>query len=273
MLGRIARLGRTFVTGGRPNLSSTNLRAGEPVEPTVSTAIAAHAAIMSGQSNGKTPLDVATVASGCFWGTEHIYREYYGKGKGLLDAKVGFIGGKESSKDPSYEEVCTGRTGHAEATQIRFDPAKVSYAELVEFFYRSHDPTQLNAQGNDRGSQYRSALFPHDDEQLSIVKKVTQEVQDKVCAQVLLAGQKSATARQGRDTRASIADHPQRRLLLPLHLTPFPCSTSRQRARRSSRQSKSGLQAPSSSLKTTTRNICTATRGATSARHTISGGR
>ena len=73
-------------------------------------------------TNGKPELDIATVASGCFWGTEHIYREHYGKGKGLLDAKVGFIGGKDSSKDPSYEEVCTGRTGHAEATQIKFDP-------------------------------------------------------------------------------------------------------------------------------------------------------
>ena len=66
-------------------------------------------------------LDLATVANGCFWGTEHIYRKHF-DGKGLLDAKVGYIGGKESSKKPSYEEVCTGRTGHAEATQIKFDP-------------------------------------------------------------------------------------------------------------------------------------------------------
>ncbi len=126
------------------------------------------------------------------------------KGKGLLDAKVGFIGGKESSKNPSYEEVCTGRTGHAEACQIKFDPSKVSYAELTEFFYRvsgdalseyapvdismtpvplthhhpqTHDASQLNQQGNDRGTQYRSAIFAHSPEQLEIAKKVTEEVQ------------------------------------------------------------------------------------------------
>lgn len=106
-------------------------------------------------ANGNSGTDVATVASGCFWGTEHIFREHFGQGKGLLDAKVGFIGGKDSSKDPSYQEVCSGKTGHAEATQIKFDPvsgaccvllacsnptdtfttiqSKVTYAELIEF--------------------------------------------------------------------------------------------------------------------------------------------
>ena len=142
--------------------------------PTTPTALAAQQALktMSGQ-------ETATVASGCFWGTEDIYRKAYGNGKGLLDAKVGFIGGHESSKNPSYEEVCTGRTGHAEATQILYDPSKVSYAEIIEFFYRTHDPTQLNQQGNDRGTQYRSAIFAHSDEQLDIAKKVTEEVQKK----------------------------------------------------------------------------------------------
>ncbi|PWN40952.1 peptide methionine sulfoxide reductase [Ceraceosorus guamensis] len=128
-------------------------------------------------TNGNA-IEKGTFASGCFWGTEHIFREHY-KGKGLIDAKVGFIGGKESSKNPSYEEVCTGRTGHAEAAQVTFDPSKVSYAELVEFFYRTHDPTQLNAQGNDRGTQYRSAIFAHSPEQLEAIKKVTNEVQEK----------------------------------------------------------------------------------------------
>lgn len=123
--------------------------------------------------------EYATVANGCFWGTEDIYRKAYSNGKGLLDCKVGFIGGKESSKNPSYEEVCTGRTGHAEAAQIKYDPSKVSYAELIEFFYRTHDPTQLNQQGNDRGTQYRTAIFAHDQNQLDIAKKVTEEVQKK----------------------------------------------------------------------------------------------
>lgn len=119
MLPRLFSIGRNFVTGGRNPLASAP-RPGEPLDPTVQTSIEAKNAVMSGASGDQ--LDVATVASGCFWGTEHIYREYFGNGKGLLDAKVGFIGGKESSKNPSYEEVCTGRTGHAEATQIKFDP-------------------------------------------------------------------------------------------------------------------------------------------------------
>ncbi|MCO5558040.1 hypothetical protein L7F22_011615 [Adiantum nelumboides] len=175
---------------------------GAATEPTVPTAISAKQGLGAATNGAGGVTDVATVASGCFWGTEHIFREHYGSGRGLIDAKVGFIGGKESSKDPSYEEVCTGRTGHAEATQIKFDPVspfwdqnsfcaqllisnfsagqtKVTYAELVEFFYRTHDPTQLNAQGNDRGTQYRSALFPHDADQLGAAQKVTQEVQDK----------------------------------------------------------------------------------------------
>lgn len=94
-----------------------------PVEPTTDFAQQAKRNMSSSAAtNGSSELGVATVASGCFWGTEHIYREHYGNGKGLLDAKVGFIGGKDSSKDPSYQEVCTGRTGHAEATQIKYDP-------------------------------------------------------------------------------------------------------------------------------------------------------
>jgi peptide-methionine (S)-S-oxide reductase len=96
-----------------------------PVEPTTDFAQQAKRAMSSATNGDSAELGVATVASGCFWGTEHIYREHYGKGKGLLDAKVGFIGGKESSKDPSYQEVCSGRTGHAEATQIKYDPVSV----------------------------------------------------------------------------------------------------------------------------------------------------
>lgn len=97
---------------------------GPATQPTTSFALQSQQRNMSSDASsaqGSEP-NVGTFANGCFWGTEHIFREHYGKGKGLLDAKVGFIGGKESSKDPSYEEVCTGRTGHAEAAQITFDP-------------------------------------------------------------------------------------------------------------------------------------------------------
>jgi len=113
----------------------------------------------------------ATVAAGCFWGVEHVYRKNFGN-KGLLDAKVGYIGGDTSH--PSYSKVCSGKTGHAEALQIYFDPAQVSYETLIKFFYKIHDPTTLNKQGNDAGTQYRSAIFYHDEEQGAIAKAVTE---------------------------------------------------------------------------------------------------
>ncbi|KAK9476749.1 peptide methionine sulfoxide reductase MsrA [Lipomyces japonicus] len=103
--------------------------------------------------------EVATLAAGCFWGVEHIYRKYFGNGKGLLDARVGYSGG--STVKPGYRDVCTDTTGHAEALQIVFDPTLVSFDTLVDFFFRIHDPTTLNRQGPDRGSQYRSAIFFH----------------------------------------------------------------------------------------------------------------
>ncbi|KAI9861297.1 MAG: Peptide-methionine (S)-S-oxide reductase [Vezdaea acicularis] len=116
----------------------------------------------------------ATVAAGCFWGVEHMYRRYFGAGKGLLDARVGYIGG--DMKDPGYRAVCTGKTGHAEALQVVFDPSIVTYRQLLEFFYKMHDPTTKDAQGPDRGSQYRSAIFYHDEEQGNIAKEVTAKV-------------------------------------------------------------------------------------------------
>ncbi|CAO1615878.1 unnamed protein product [Sympodiomycopsis kandeliae] len=119
-----------------------------------------------------------TGASGCFWGPDALYRKHF-SGKGLLQAQVGYIGGNPDIKNPSYEDVCTGKTGHAEAIQVKFDPSQVSYAELVEFLYRTHDPTTKDRQGADRGTQYRSAIFPHNDEQKAIVQKVTEEIQAK----------------------------------------------------------------------------------------------
>ncbi|KAK9487563.1 peptide methionine sulfoxide reductase MsrA [Lipomyces starkeyi] len=119
--------------------------------------------------------EVATVAAGCFWGVEHIYRKYFGSGKGLLDARVGYSGGTTGS--PSYREVCTDTTGHAEAIQIVFDPKVVSYETLIDFFFRMHDPTTVNRQGPDRGSQYRSAIFYHSDEQRQIAEDVREKLQ------------------------------------------------------------------------------------------------
>ena len=104
-------------------------------------------------------MDVATVAGGCFWCTEAVFKDVIG----VERVESGYIGGHVPN--PTYKQVCGGDTGHAEAIRLTFDPARVSYGDLLDIFFATHDPTQLNRQGNDIGTQYRSAIFPHSLEQ------------------------------------------------------------------------------------------------------------
>jgi peptide-methionine (S)-S-oxide reductase len=104
-------------------------------------------------------LETATLGSGCFWCTEAIY----GRIKGVKSVVSGYTGGK--TDNPTYEEVCTGDTGHAEVVQIDFDPTEISYDQILNVFWKSHDPTTLNRQGADIGTQYRSAIFYHSEDQ------------------------------------------------------------------------------------------------------------
>jgi peptide-methionine (S)-S-oxide reductase len=103
----------------------------------------------------------AIFAGGCFWCTEAVFKQL----GGVHSVESGYIGG--SVENPSYKQVCSGNTGHAEAIRIGFDPAVIGYADLLDIFFATHDPTQLNRQGNDIGTQYRSAIFPLDDAQRS----------------------------------------------------------------------------------------------------------
>jgi len=113
---------------------------------------------------------VATLAGGCFWGVEELIRKL----PGVLDTTVGYTGG--TLENPTYEYVKKGNTGHAEAIEIKFDPSVVSFADLLRYFFRLHDPTTLNRQGNDIGTQYRSSIFFHDDSQREIAEQVRTEV-------------------------------------------------------------------------------------------------
>ena len=115
-------------------------------------------------------MEIATLAGGCFWCLEAVYLDM----EGVTKVESGYMGGQIAN--PSYEQVCGGKTGHAEVVQITFDPAITTFRELLEVFFTIHDPTTLNRQGNDVGTQYRSAIFYHSEEQRRVAEEVMREI-------------------------------------------------------------------------------------------------
>ncbi|HEY9086030.1 MAG TPA: peptide-methionine (S)-S-oxide reductase MsrA [Candidatus Tyrphobacter sp.] len=131
--------------------------------------------------------EIATFAAGCFWGTEAALRQV----PGVLDVVVGYTGGH--TEHPTYEQVCSDRTGHAEAAQVTFDPARISYERLLDVFWTIHDPTQMNRQGPDVGSQYRSAIWVHSREQEAAARASLAREQRKLVRPIATAIEKATT--------------------------------------------------------------------------------
>jgi peptide-methionine (S)-S-oxide reductase len=124
----------------------------------------------SPQSAGDAKLETITFASGCFWCTEAVFQHL----KGVKSVASGYSGGKVA--DPTYEQVCSGLTGHAECIQVTYDPAEIAFTDLLRVFWQTHDPTTLNRQGNDTGTQYRSAIFYHTDEQRQLAEQYKKQL-------------------------------------------------------------------------------------------------
>jgi peptide-methionine (S)-S-oxide reductase len=118
-----------------------------------------------------TRQEVATLAGGCFWCLDAAFRLL----KGVTTVESGYAGG--ARPNPTYEQVCTGATGHAEVTRVTFDPSTITYRDLLDVFFTIHDPTQLNRQGADVGTQYRSAIFPHTEEQQAVAVRAIKELE------------------------------------------------------------------------------------------------
>jgi peptide-methionine (S)-S-oxide reductase len=128
---------------------------------------------MSETTNAPNAIHTAIFAAGCFWGVEAAFRQRLGKG--VVSTEVGYIGG--SASHPTYKQVCTGATGHAEAVRIQFDPKLITYEDLLNIFWSCHDPTQLDRQGPDVGTQYRSGIFYLDDAQRDAIEKSKEQLE------------------------------------------------------------------------------------------------
>jgi len=124
-------------------------------------------------------MEIAVLALGCFWGPEIKFRKL----EGVVKTEVGYCGG--NSDNTTYEKVCSGNTNHAEVVKLEFDPVKISYEKILEYFFNIHDPTTLNAQGPDIGTQYRSEIFYLNDNQKNIAKKIIEENNSKLAGRVV----------------------------------------------------------------------------------------
>jgi len=139
--------------------------------------------------NESVKTEVATFGAGCFWCVEAVFLEL----DGVVSVESGYSGG--TVPDPTYEQVCTGKTGHAEVCRIRYDPAKIGYEELLEVFWKTHDPTTPNRQGNDVGTQYRSVIFYHNQQQKALAEKYKRELdasgafQDPIVTEIMPAAE------------------------------------------------------------------------------------
>lgn len=159
-------------------------------------------------------LQLATLAGGCFWCTEAVFQRL----RGVEEVVSGYAGG--TSDDPTYDEVSMGKTGHAEAIQIKFDPSVISFEKLLDVFWELHDPTTLNRQGNDAGTQYRSAIFYHDDEQKNLAelskKKIAESghYKDEIVTEIKPAGKFYPAEKYHQDFYNQNQDFPYCRVII-----------------------------------------------------------
>jgi peptide methionine sulfoxide reductase msrA/msrB len=160
----VTGLGAAFNLMAQPALTSKTNRVMD-----TKSAPAASGTTAGGTNQPAEKREIAILAGGCFWGMEEILRKI----PGILDTKVGYIGG--SVPNPTYRLVCTGITGHAEGLEISYDPGKITYEKVLDYFFRMHDPTTLNRQHNDVGTQYRSAIFYTTDEQKAVAERVKEQ--------------------------------------------------------------------------------------------------
>jgi peptide methionine sulfoxide reductase msrA/msrB len=174
-------------TGQRYCMNSAALRF-VPVDKLEEEGYGQYLPLFGEVGKGTSVRAVATLAAGCFWGVEEIIRKL----PGVIETEVGYTGG--TTANPTYDTIVYGTTGHAEAIRVTFDPDEITYEELLGYFFRLHDPTTLNRQGNDVGTHYRSAIFYHDDEQKQVAEEVKQRVAEsgkwdrKIVTAIVAAG-------------------------------------------------------------------------------------